>query len=355
MLKFTDHLMENITTAEDSDRIASAGFKKSPEPTKLKPFQSIAEIEAFVKKYSKPKPANNRGSAQPEYNAIYVIAGSNFIIHGANGFNYELTFATSSQNLPFFYLKGVGTTIDSVIQANTPTNKFRVVPDKHYSNVERFFKILNSWNSILANKTDSMQESHIHKFDSFLNEWTSTPTTNQTAPSPTTSAPIPPKKPISPTPVSNQTAPNPTSSAPIPPKKPMSSQNFLSMKLSKLLDRNGPFSQFKNFGEVLATTEILLGNKEKNMPKIIDDISIKDLLGMSNVFKKYTDVQKLNPLWYLKIKTVGISGTPEFKKVKFNTLIKNGSEIRIIKNKKEDAEATVKIDVKIQTLTEKDM
>lgn len=343
MLKFTEYLFEADTTEDVVRRVPGGPNQQTTIPTpstttslKKPKFQTFAECGEYVKKVvaGRKKRSENNDNPNPEYNGVYITTGSNFIINGQSGYKYELAYANNYQNqMPFFHVTGIGTPVDPNIQNNTGKGDFKIVPDKYFPNVERFFHIINSWKSLLSNTTP-VNASTINNYEDFLFEVTTLTDTKQ--------------------PTNNNISNNPSPSTVNPPqKKPMSVNNFLNMNISNM--RSEKFANFKDYKEVLATLEMLLGDKEKNIQPIITDMYVKDFLNISGQFKKASEAEKLKPLWYLKIKTVDANGEPIFTKIKFNTLIKNGSEIKICKTPAKEGEPSVKIDVKIQSLTEKDI
>jgi hypothetical protein len=339
MLKFSEFLLEEYTTAE-VDAMAS---KTTPKPnpstvstasgtTKIK-IKTNDDLQNMLNKYlgksttgTKPTPVNT------EYNGVYVLANKNFIIEAQDGYGYELTFYTSEGNVPLYHLNGVGV-INKIITDNDIKGKI-IVDDKKIRNVQYLFPTLNQWMEQLKNTSTSkptntsvsspgnVNTSFVFSFDGFINEEI---------------API----------------------VSIAPKAPLPLNNFLSMTVfnfyNKYLksDENtiSPFSRFKDYGEVLSTMKYLLGLEKKGGNKLINEnIYMKDFIKMENMFVEKSKVNEYRSLWGLRIKTANTEGEAEFKKVTFNTLIKDGSKIKIIKYK---SDPKIKIDVKIKKIQEK--
>jgi hypothetical protein len=340
MLKFSEFLLEEYTTAE-IDAMASKS-KTAPEPsttpttsgvTKIK-IKTNDDLKNIINKYLGKSTANTTPTSnEVEYNGVYVLANKNFIIEAQDGYGYGLTFYTSEGNVPLYHLNGIGV-INKTITDNDIKGQI-IVDDKKIRNVKYLFPTLNQWMEQLKNtptdkstntssvsNPENVNASFIFSFDGFINEEI---------------API----------------------VSIAPKAPLPLNNFLSLTVSNFYnkylksDENtiSPFSRFKDYGEVLSTMRYLLGLEKRGSVKLINDnIYMKDFIKMENMFVEKSKVNEHRSLWGIRIKTANTEGEVEFKKVTFNTLIKNGSKIKIIKYK---SDPKIKIDVKIKKIEEK--
>lgn len=328
MLKFTEFLLEEVGEVETADKNLSGKMPTTPSTNdnviKKPKFNSIDDCKNFVDMVKanrkKQKSENNGDFNSSEYNGVYVTSKTNIYIEAENGYKYNLTFVPSDKsNLPLYHL-----TSNPVIDVTK--SKVYSVPDKYLPNIKNIFTVLNEWKKQLSQVKPEpalTNDSNINDYENFLFEWTGKKNyANQSS-------------------VKN-------------PSKPLDLNYFLNLKLSNLrVDKK--FQNLKNYGEVLASIDMLIGNKEKNMPAIIPDMTVSQLLKIPKLFKSEEEANALKPLWYLKIKTVVGGEEPEFREVKYKTLIKKGSEMQICKLKTVDVEQPVVITLKVENLEGKNI